>query len=73
MPARKWENQDEIQKDKILKVLKENRKLEYLTIKQIADLSGLHRNTVTKYMPDLEKRGKIASLKVGRWYIYKIK
>lgn len=73
MPARKWENQDEIQKSKILKVLKENRKMEYLSIKQISDLSKMHRNTVTKYMPDLEKRRKIASLKVGRWYIYKIK
>ncbi|HXG13569.1 MAG TPA: winged helix-turn-helix domain-containing protein [Candidatus Nitrosotenuis sp.] len=73
MAARKWENQDDIQKMKILKVLKENKKMEYLSIKQIADLSNTHRNTVTKYIPDLEKAGKIASLKVGRWYIYRIK
>lgn len=73
MPARKWENQDEIQKNKILKALKENKKLDYLNIQQIARYANLDRNTVARYVPDLEKEGKIASLMVGKWYIYKIK
>ena len=54
MPTRKWENQDEIQKKKILKALRDS-KLPYLNIQQIADESGIFRHTVSKYITILVK------------------
>ena len=72
MPTRKWENQDEIQKKKILKALRDS-KLPYLNIQQIADESDIHRLTVAKYIPILVKEKKIETLNTGRWNIYKIK
>lgn len=72
MPARKWENQDEIQKKKILKALRES-KLPYLTIQQIADEADMHRLTVAKYVPILSNQKKIETLNTGRWEIYRIK
>lgn len=72
MPARKWEDQDEIQKTKILEALRKS-KLPYLNIQQIADETGMHRLTVAKYIPILMKEKKIETLNTGRWDIYRIK
>ena len=72
MPARKWEDQDEIQMKKIMKSLRES-KLPYLSIQQIADEADMHRLTVAKYIPILVKQKKIETLNTGRWDIYKIK
>ena len=72
MPARKWKDQDGIQKKKILKALRDS-KLPYLNIQQIADESGIFRDTVAKYIPTLVKGKKIETLNTGRWDIYKIK
>lgn len=72
MPARKWEDQDEIQKKKILVALRES-KFPYLNIQQIAEETGIHRLTVAKYMPILVKEKKIETLNTGRWDIYRIK
>lgn len=65
MPARKLENQDEIQKTKILEALRKS-KLPYLNIQQIADETGIHRLTVAKYTPILMKEKKIETLSTGR-------
>ncbi len=72
MPAREWKDQDEIQKKKILKALRDS-KLPYLNIQQIADETGLFRDTVAKYIPMLVKEKKVETLNTGRWNIYKIK
>lgn len=71
MPARKWEDQDEIQKTKILGALRKS-KLPYLNIQQIADETGMHRLTVAKYIPILMKEKKIETLNTGRWDIYRL-
>ena len=72
MPARKWENQDEIQKKKILKALRKSYP-DSLTIQEIADKAEISRNTVPNYMPDLVKKKKVVARKVSRWEVYRIK
>lgn len=72
MPTRKWKDQDEIQKKKILKALRQS-KLPYLNVQQIADESGIFRHTVSKYITILVKQKKIETLSTGRWDIYRIK
>lgn len=67
--GRKWTNQDEIQKKKIIKVLKESKVP--LTLTKIADKSGLYRQTVAKYLPKMKKQ--IETIDAGRWELYKIK
>ena len=69
MPARKWTDQDNIQKEKILKVLKESKVP--LTLTKIANKSGLYRQTVAKYLPKMKKQVEI--IDAGRWELYKIK
>jgi len=70
MPAREWKDQDEIQKKKILKVLRES-KLPYMNIQQISDKANMNPATVSKYISTLKK--KIETLNTGRWDIYRIK
>lgn len=72
MPAREWKDQDEIQKKKILKILREN-KTPYMNIQQIAKKTGMYRDTASKYITILVKEKKITSLKMGQWDIYTIK
>jgi len=72
MPARKWENQDEIQKEKILKVLRKT-KQPFMSTQTIAKKTDLHRHTTTKYLKFLVKRGKVTVVRVGRADIYQIK
>jgi len=45
-----------------------------LTIEEIADLTGIHRNTVSKYVYGLEKEGKILMTRqVGAAKLYTVK
>ena len=45
-----------------------------LTIEEIADLTGIHRNTVSKYVYGLEKEGKITMTRqVGSAKLYAVK
>ena len=70
MPAREWKDQDEIQKKKILEVLRES-KLPYMNIQQISDKANMNPATVSKYISTL--KNKVETLNTGRWDIYKIK
>jgi len=55
---------------KILKCL-ENEYPRDLSIEEIAEKTGVHRNTVSKYIWGLEKGGKIrCSRKIGRAKMY---
>jgi DNA-binding IclR family transcriptional regulator len=56
--------------EKILKCL-ENEYPRDLSIEEIAEKSGVHRNTVSKYIWGLEKEGKVRiSRKIGRAKMY---
>jgi len=72
MPERESKDQHEIQKKKILKALREN-KIPIMNIQQIADKTGMYRDTVSKYITILVKEKRVTSLKMGQWDIYSIK
>jgi len=56
--------------EKILKCL-ENEYPRDLSIEEIAEKIGVHRNTVSKYIWGLEKEGKVRiSRKIGRAKMY---
>jgi len=61
---------EEIEKSILVLLRKESRDL---SIQEIAEKTGLHRNTISKYVFALEKAGKIKSSRtVGRAKMYVI-
>ena len=69
MPVgRPWKDQDDIQKKKILKAIRES-KDPFMNITQIADETGIYRNTVAKYISKLKKEKKITTQKIGDVHI----
>lgn len=60
------------QEQRILKCLAEEYPKD-LSIEEIAAKTGIHRNTVSKYLWGLEKEGKIkSSRKIGRAKMYMV-
>ena len=57
---------------KILQVLKEAYPLD-LPIEEVANKSGIHRNTVAKYLAVLSAEGKIELRFVGKAKLYRLK
>jgi len=57
---------------KILQVLKEAYPLD-LPIEEVANKSGIHRNTVAKYLAVLSAEGKIELRSVGKAKLYRLK
>lgn len=72
MPAREWKDQDKIQKQKILKVLRDSYP-DSLNMMEIAEKAGMSRNTAPKYLSALVKEKKIVARTVSRWEVYRIK
>ena len=57
---------------KILQVLKEAYPLD-LPIEEVAKKSGIHRNTVAKYLAVLSAEGKIELRLLGKAKLYRLK
>lgn len=71
MPARKWKDQDKIQKSKIIEALRESYP-DPLSITQIAEKTGVFRHTTSKYIAELVKEKKITKIEIGRWDVFRI-
>ena len=73
MKDKKWEwsGQADSQKDKILKVLRKSR--HEMSQEQIVTATGLHRNTVTKYMKQLKQQRKVIVREFATCLLYKVR
>lgn len=58
--------------EKILDVLKEAYPLD-LSIEDVAKKSGIHRNTVAKYLAVLSAKGKVELRSLGKAKLYRLK
>jgi len=66
-----WSGQADSQQDKILKALRKSK--HEMSQQQIVKATGLHRNTVTKYMKQLRQQKKVLVREFATCLLYKIK